>query len=101
MGSCLQYSEKIIVIYCKKSDKYPATIEIEEEPKILKNSNQEKNKKIPEQKKKPNSSKVNIIYPDKDNNNSKSKSVEKNKESMNKLKEITFNELYDCKKYFE
>ena len=101
MGLCIHCKEKIFVIYCNKSDSYPATIEIEEKQKIPKNSNQEKNKEFSEQKKKPHSSKVNTIYPDKDNNNSKNKSVEKNKLSMNKLKEITFNEVNDCKKYFE
>ena len=101
MGLCIHCKEKIVTIYCNKSNNYPDTIEIEEEQKIQKNTKEEKNKEILEQKKKPHSSKINTIYPDKDNNNSKSKPEVKNKESMNKLKKITFNEVYDCKKYFE
>ena len=101
MGSCVYCGEKNVVIYYNKSDNYPVTIEVEEEErKIPKNSEKEKNKEIPEQRKKPHSSKANTIYPDKENSVSKSKSVGKNKESMNRLKEITFNEVYDCKKYF-
>ena len=58
------------------------------------------NKEISELKKKSHSSKVNTVYPDKENDNLKSKSEDKNKVSMNRLREISFNEVNDCKKYF-